>query len=103
MAFARLYISKFSRGTPGPPYDPSSYANPQADERPPTHQKEILDHHAYDLAWHDKIWQGKFTKHPPQQKDGSFAPVLNVHYAARFVDVKRCSTWKNSQRTNPPN
>ena len=80
MAFARLYILKFSRGNmpPDPAYDPNSYAFRRADKGPPLPTpltKKFLDPYAYDLAWYDQIWHGKFTKHPlPQQKDGSFAP-----------------------------
>ena len=76
MAFARLYISK-----PDPPT--TLAATPlvgqiKARPNPPPHQKRtFLDPYAYYLKWYDKIWQGKFSKHPPplQQKDGSFAPA----------------------------
>ena len=58
----------------GPSYNPGSYAPCRAEECP-TPSKKFLDPYAYDLAWYDKMWQGKFTKHPPppQQNNGSFA------------------------------
>ena len=34
----------------------------------PPPQNKNLDLYAYDLAWYDKNWQGKFTKHPPSKQ-----------------------------------
>ena len=71
MAFARPYISKFSRGAcPRTPM--TQYAARRADEHtaalPPPPPNKNLDLYAYDLAWYDKNWQGKFTKHPPSKQ-----------------------------------
>ena len=55
------------------PDPPTSYAARWADER--QSPQKFRDPYAYDLVWHDKIWQGKFTKHlSRQQKHGSFDP-----------------------------
>ena len=76
MAFPRLYFSKFSQGNVPPDPAMTVAATPLVRQTKAHHPKKFLDPYAYDLACYDKIWQGKFTKHPapPQQKDGSFAP-----------------------------
>ena len=74
MAFARLYVSKFSWGSMTPPPLTTLAATPlvgQMNARlppPPKKKYKILDPYAYDLAWYDKLWQGRFTKHPPTSK-----------------------------------
>ena len=87
MAFARLYISKFSRGSMPPDSLPTTLAaTPLVGKtNTPLPKKErFLDPYAYDLAWYDKIWQGTEHPPPPKQKDGSFTPEKTCPFSTRL-------------------
>ena len=75
MAFARLYISKFSRGKKAPVPPTTLAATPllgQTNAHPPPQKKNFLT--TTPMTLHGMIKFGRANSpNTPQQKDGSFA------------------------------
>ena len=88
MAFGDSTFQNFpGGGYPGPPYDPSSYATPRVDERPPSHAKKFLTTMPMTLHGMIKFGRANSPNTPPPSKKMVVSPLdtrMVSHYS-RFV------------------